>query len=726
MAEDLSNSSMEGLLTEFTELVKNAVMMDFPQRDKLEKMTTILEEVTSELKTYCSSWKTATREAEDRAKQLAERNDELEETNQLAERNEELEKTRKQMAERNKEFEETKIRMAEKNEELEERRKQIDKQEEQLSRRALELEAKEKLFEESRAALEKKEELLQQQSVDLEQTERNSKDEQARLQEEATIIGSEKSRIEQQWKDSASRSKGLQRREDNLKVTHQSVSALNEEVNKSLAAVRQEYEENEKLREFIQERHHKLTKIKSSLLQRLNSWSTQFNKIQTSRQELVNFEANHRGILADMRQEITSLSTDLEKQAEEARDISKDIEVADNKFGRLLTSTERQIGNVTEASTRLEGVSTKIDNVTEASTGLEGASTKIGNVTEVSSGLDELSAKFQQFQPTMTETLRELTEAVSKAQAAASKAQADASKAQADAAKAQADCQRSLVHHSVSRYEESRAKRGLGPTSPEKPATKRRRQARQSSVGSVGMLTNFGPPEPLPENILDNVRSPRGQGRVTRIENPRRQNDSSPLGQRPSGTSGTASTPSGRHGLLGSSSGSQNALHSQPSSSTDPATATGQPTMFNPESSSPGTLIASSQSGVSATDPPGLSESSEEVKHVWRQIDFPANWDLETSKTLLKGFKKAANKKNQPRSRPAGLLDSASAQPNCLRRRVSKEASGLDNGNGKRCSDCTGKMMQCVHVSFVAEGLADVEYDQDGQEKRWKLTIRED
>ena len=51
--------------------------------------------------------------------------------------------------------------------------------------------------------------------------------------------------------------------------------------------------------------------------------------------------------------------------------------------------------------------------------------------------------------------------------------------------------------------------------------------------------------------------------------------------------------------------------------------------------------------------------------------------------------------------------------------------SALDNGDDKSCSNCKAKLWPCVRVSFVADDLANVEYDKDGEEKRWKLTIRE-
>ena len=358
MAEDLSNTSMAALLTEFTELVQNTVKIDMPREKQLEQMTRTLEGVTNELTTYCSSWKTATQQAEDAAKQIAGKNEELEETRR---------------------------QMAKKNEELEERRKQTETQEELLSR-------KERLFENKRIDLEKKEEVL------------------------------------------------------------------------------------------------------------------------------------------------------------------------------------------------------------------------------------------QRFQSTMTETLQELTGAVPKAQA---------------------DAQCSLLNYDVSRFEEIRAKRGLGHTSTQEPPPKRRRYAPQSSV---------------------------------EVPN---------------------------------------------SSSMDPTTAT-RHIIIDLESSSPGTLIQSSQSAASATDIPALSDASDEVKQVWAHIDFPANWDTETSKMLLNGLNKNTGKKLTAKYRPAGLLNSAAAHPICLRRKLAKVNPAVEPDDSKCCSDCKARKMKCVSVSYVAEDLADVEYDEDGEDKRWKLTIRED
>ena len=693
MAETFSNTNMESLLTMLTERVKDIRSQEDLHKsgDRLNLLITDLEDVTSELKSCKSDWKTATQQVEDGAKQIAE-----------------------------------------KNEELDEREMKMKKEEEQLARRTLELEANERLVEERRVELEKKEKLLQQQSTDLkqqsadlQQTERIIKDEQASLQDQAASIESTKSEVlqaqinleartnaaENAEKANNRRSNGLRQREATLKLILGSAVALNENVNNNLTAMRNEVDEDKKVRAAILEKHRRMKQLRANLVQMMESCTTKFNIIQASRQQLVNFENDEREILAGLNEDINSLSTALTKQAEDAKGISKEIEVAEKDLEMLVTSTERQLGRI----------STNIGNVTKVSTELDQVSSKIGNVTEVSTELDEVSVKIQQFQPTMIDTLRELTEALSKAQAAASKAEADAAKARADAAKAEddaakarADSRRTLVDHSVSRFEESLAKRGLGPTSPEKPISKRRRHARQSSVGSAEMLTNLGRPEPLPENILSTIRSPRGQGRVTMVVNRRREDDSSSPIRRPVAAT---RTPSGGHGLLRSSIGSQNALHSQPSSLIDPATATG-------ERSSQSAMIPSSQSGVSATDLPILSEASDEVKHVWRQIDFPMDWDMEASKSLLVGFNKHLAKRVPPKLRPAGLMDGSCIRPNCLLRRLQKVNSAIDNGDGDRCSDCKKHGTLCVRTSFVDEGLADVEYDRLSQEKRWKLTIR--
>ena len=244
-------------------------------------------------------------------------------------------------------------------------------------------------------------------------------------------------------------------------------------------------------------------------------------------------------------------------------------------------------------------------------------------------------------------------------------------------------------------------KRGLGTGPQEEPASKRPCHRRRSSVGSARTLINFGPPAPLPEDILDNIRLPPSSGWVVRHESARRGDDTSP--------SRTTSTPSGAQGSLGTSFESRSS-----SSLMNPATPREQ--IVNPEASSPRTLLRSSQSNPSATDPEGLAQASEEIKSVWAKIEFPENWTPAASCILLRGFKRNIHKNVPKHFRPAGLLDSFSTSPNCLLRRLNKTKSSLDNGDRESCSACKEGNEPCVRVSFVAENDAD---------SRWKLTLLE-
>lgn len=57
-----------------------------------------------------------------------------------------------------------------------------------------------------------------------------------------------------------------------------------------------------------------------------------------------------------------------------------------------------------------------------------------------------------------------------------------------------------------------------------------------------------------------------------------------------------------------------------------------QPTAMNVQSSSPGTLVPSSEAQAarptssSGTDPRGLVDASDFVKAIWNQIEFPQDW----------------------------------------------------------------------------------------------------
>ena len=361
-----------------------------------------------------------------------------------------------------------------------------------------------------------------------------------------------------------------------------------------------------------------LKKGKEALEETVKRWQERVNIRRQEHDEIsAKYKANQEQ-LKTAEDQVLSLEEDLRTEKNAAETATQQAEDAAKQIAgknEELEETRRQMAKKNE---ELEERRKQIETQEEL------LSRKEGLFENRRIDLEKKEELLQRFQSTVTETLRELTGAVPKAQA---------------------DAQRSLVNYDVSRFEEIRAKRGRGPTSPEEPPPKRRRYTPQSSVGSGEMPTS--------------------------------------------------------------------------------STATGQ-MIINPESSSPGTLIQSNQSTVSATGPPGLSGASDEVKDVWRQIEFPANWDMRASQKLLHGFNKATHKSIAPKYRPAGLLNSSSVQPNCFLGRVSKTKSALDNGDGKSCSICKAKMWPCVRVSFVADDLANVEYDEDGEEKRWKLTIRED
>ena len=680
MADALRTPSLEWLLTALTKSVDEFSDRNDPQdcADELHMLVSDLKDLTSDLKSCSSDWKAATGEAEESKKQQAE----------------------------------MKLELEQRREKMDEEEKRLRRREVELEKRESELEKKERLFKQRNVDLEKKEQLLQQQSAELKQTEQDSRDKEARLQAEATAIASKESELERsykQWKQESDdalladkrRSTALMRREDHikaaqqhLKATQETVLAMNENVNMSLAAVKEEHDKDKRLLEVVKEKHLKMKKLRQSLVQVLNACSAKLDTIRFSALGIAEFEAQHTEEPAGLREEINSLTTALEKQAEKARDIPNDIQAAENDFNHLVTKTERDVGKI---STSISMVLRGVDKVTEASAKLDEVSVMIGNV---STGLEELSAKFQQFQPSTNEALQELTVALSKARG--------------DAA----------LQQSILRFEANKAKRGLGPISPEKPVSKHRRRARQSSVGAAEMLTTFGPPESLPEDIAERIPSPRGLGRVVRAENTLPEVGSPPPLRRRTGTSGGLN-------LLDSSTGSQTVLREQASSSMDPATATEQTASEHaatsmPAPSSPGTLLQSSQSTVSATAPKGLEEATDEVKDVWRQIEFPENWDLSASDTLLRGLKKNINKNVPKHFRPAGLLDSSSAKPNCVIRRLHKVNSKIDNEDGKRCSTCKKFDAPCTQAFFVTADLANVAYNAQGQEKRWKLKIRED
>ncbi len=126
------------------------------------------------------------------------------------------------------------------------------------------------------------------------------------------------------------------------------------------------------------------------------------------------------------------------------------------------------------------------------------------------------------------------------------------------------------------------------------------------------------------------------------------------------------------------------------------------------------------------TDPSGLSAASDEMKNLWRQIEFPQEWTKANSDNLFELFTKHTGKKVLPGSRPVALLDALATRNGCLINRLKKTASNLDNGKAHPCSVCRSRNWPCIAVDFTVAGPDNEPYDEDEQGKRWKLSIRKD
>ena len=191
---------------------------------------------------------------------------------------------------------------------------------------------------------------------------------------------------------------GLRRREDSLQLTHQSVLALNETVDKVLAAIREEHAENKKLLAVIKEKHQRMRNLKDNLGHKSDACTRHLATIGNGVGGIREFEAQHVAILASLREEITVSSTALDKQAEQAKIFPKDIQVAETEYEKLVADTERRlrrvsvsIGTVTASSTRLDAASISVDKVIANSSQLEAVSTIIDAVTANSSQLEAVS-----------------------------------------------------------------------------------------------------------------------------------------------------------------------------------------------------------------------------------------------------------------------------------------------------------------------------------------------
>ena len=135
---------------------------------------------------------------------------------------------------------------------------------------------------------------------------------------------------------------------------------------------------------------------------------------------------------------------------------------------------------------------------------------------------------------------------------------------------------------------------------------------------------------------------------------------------------------------------------------------------------------AAPRSSRNGTDPLGLSTASYEIKNIWRQIEFPQEWTGANSDILFEEFTRCSTRKVLPTNRPLSILDKQATKDSCLITRLRRSAPNLDNGPDHRCSLCISKSRPCIGVDFTMAGPDNEPYDEEGQAKRWKLSIRND
>ena len=165
----------------------------------------------------------------------------------------------------------------------------------------------------------------------------------------------------------------------------------------------------------------------------------------------------------------------------------------------------------------------------------------------------------------------------------------------------------------------------------------------------------------------------------------------------------------------------------QPEQALSLATQTGETSStINVQSSSPGTLIPSSQAArptsSSGTNPRGLADASNFIKEIWSQIEFPRDWQVQDSKALLEKFVKFEEK--ELHWRPDGAMNRGAKwnmegdKKICLIREFSKKKASFPDGNEKRCDECQKRGGPCINVLWVSESEG-----VEG-EKKWLLVKR--
>ena len=376
--------------------------------------------------------------------------------------------------------------------------------------------------------------------------------------------------------------------------------------------------------------------------------------------------------MAEKSSKLSERETLIESKSLELKESIKDHfagQAVDTDPTRLLdhqfASISAKLANISEVCTGL------LTNVSDISTGLT------AKVSDVSTGLNTLSTKFREMQIAESNATDRMTGAAEELQNATE-----------TGSKAREALQQVLVRSNATIFNNNTAKRGAGLSSPEKPATNRRRprHVRGSSAGAAEVLAGVEAPELL-VNTIQTFGSP-SERRIPLFDTPR--------------------TASGGFGRLAPFAGHLTVSRSGASSSA-----------VNPVSSSPGTIIPSSQS-----DPSDLSVASDHVQNVWRQIEFPANWTTADSAKLLVALNEAKEHKGGRHNRywPQQAIDAGSVvtQPYCLTKDL-KSLGMQACQDGQPCESHPPGTL-CIDVFYTSDSPG--EYDSAATDKRWRLEIR--
>ena len=309
------------------------------------------------------------------------------------------------------------------------------------------------------------------------------------------------------------------------------------------------------------------------------------------------------------------------------------------------------------------------------------------NVSKVSTGLEALSMKFQDMQVAESKATESMTGAAEELR-----------KATETGSEAREALQRILVRQNASLLNDNTAKRGLGPSSPEKPPTKRR-FVRRSSAGAAEVLANVETPG-LRVNTIQAFDNPNERRRPS-FETPR--------------------TTSGGSSLLARFTGPMTAPRSDVSSpALNPTSATRQDLIVNP---SPDTIVPQSQENDLEIE---LLMASNHVRDVWRQIEFPANWTTADSVELLDKLNKAKARKGGKDNRywPQQAMDAGSKlnSPYCLMRDLKKRNMHALK-DPQPCESHASDRLMCINISFSTDNPG--EYNSAATDKRWRLEKRQ-